>query len=258
MRLNEAQELFARTMLASPEAVEKPEASVAALFTAAPGVLPERLQIYRNTIVGTLTDLLLATYPTVKALTGEDFAIVMLRSYVLAHPPREACLARYGGRVPDFIVDFAPAAGIRYLPDVARLEWVMNEAYYAADDIALSPLELQAIPADQLSDMKLRPRASVRMMKSNWPLETIRTFCNEKNPGTLNLGGGGVRLLVYRPELKVEILPLDADEFEFFAVILEGLPLGAALEKTLAAFPTFDLSKLLQRHLELKTFRTFA
>ncbi|HTK83579.1 MAG TPA: DNA-binding domain-containing protein, partial [Patescibacteria group bacterium] len=152
MRLSEVQDLFARTMLAPPEAVEAPEASIAALFTAAPDVLPERLQIYRNTIVGTLTDLLLATYPMVKALTGEDFATVMLRSYVLSYPPHEACLARYGGGVSDFIGSFAPAADIKYLPDVARLEWAINESYYAVDDTALSPLELLEVQPDQLSD----------------------------------------------------------------------------------------------------------
>jgi len=258
MRLSEVQDLFARTMLAPPEAVEAPEASIAALFTAAPDVLPERLQIYRNTIVGTLTDLLLATYPMVKALTGEDFATVMLRSYVLSYPPHEACLARYGGGVSDFIGSFAPAADIKYLPDVARLEWAINESYYAVDDTALSPLELLEVQPDQLSDLKLQPRASVRLIKSNWPLESIRTFCNEKNPGKLDLNGEGAQLLIYRPELTVEIIPLGADEYALFDVLMAGLPLGAAIEKTLAAFPPFDFGKIFQKHLELKTLRTLA
>ncbi len=258
MRLNEVQDLFARTMLAPPEAVEKPEESIAALFTAAPDVLPERLQIYRNTIIGTLTDLLLATYPMVKALTGEDFATVMLRSYVLAHPPHEACLARYGGGVPDFIAGFAAAAGIKYLPDVARLEWAMNEAYYAADDAALSPLELLEVQPDELSDLKLQPRASVRLVWSDWPLESIQAFCKEKNSDTLDLKSENVRLLIHRPELAVEVLSLAADEYAFFEALAEGLPLGAAIERTLAGFPAFDFGNLFQRHLELKTFRTFA
>jgi hypothetical protein len=258
MRLNEAQDLFTRTMLAPPEAVERPEDAVVMLFTAAPEVLPERLQIYRNTIVGTLTDLLLATYPMVKALTGEDFATVMLRSYVLGHPPHEACLARYGGGVADFIAGFAAATGIKYLPDVARLEWAMNEACYAVDDAALSPLELLEVQPDELSDLKLQPRASVRLVQSDWPLESIRAFCNEKDPGTLDLKGDSARLLVYRPELTVEVLPLAADEFSLFEALADGLPLGAAIEKTLAAFPAFDFGKVFQRHLELKTLRAFA
>jgi hypothetical protein len=254
MPLNETQRLFSGAMLAP---VADPAPELAALFTASPSILPERLQIYRNNVVGNLTDALLATYPLVKTLTGEEFASLLMRSYLLENPPREACLGLYGGLLPDFIEKFPPAAGLPYLVDVVRLEWAMNEAYNAADDEPLAPATLQAVPADALADLNLRLRASARLMSSRWPLESIRAFClnyDEKTSGSLTLEGEGSRLLVCRPGLAVEITALAPDEYLFLETLTAGATLGAALGKTFGEFPAFDFAAVLQRHLKHKTF----
>ena len=257
MPLNETQELFSRTMLGSPDAVKTPSSDLAALFTAAPEILPERLEIYHNNVVGNLTDAMLATYPLVKILTGEDFATAMMRSCVLQNPPREACLAHYDGALPEFIENFPPAAGLPYLADVARLEWAINEAYHAPDDAALSSAEIEALPENGLAEMNLRLRQSARLVASRWPLESIRSFClsyDEKTSGELNLEGEGCRFLVFRPELTVAVIKLAADEYAFFETLGRVQILGAVLDATLRNFPAFDLGAVLQRHLLLETF----
>jgi hypothetical protein len=257
MPLNETQALFSRAMLGPPDAVKMPAADLAALFATAPEILPERLEIYRNNVVGNLTDAMLATYPLVKILTGEDFATVMMRSCVLQNPPREACLANYGGALPDFIEKFAPAAGLPYLADVARLEWAINGAYHAPDDAALSSAEIEALPENGLAEMNLRLRKSARLVASRWPLESIRSFClsyDEKTSGELNLEGEGCRFLVFRPELTVAVIKLAADEYAFLEALSRGKILGTALDATLRNFPAFDFGAVLQRHLPLETF----
>ena len=257
MPLNETQKLFSRTMLGSPDAVKTPDADLSVLFTAAPEILPERLEIYRNNVIGNLTDAMLTTYPLVTKLTGEDFATVMMRSCVLQNPPREACLANYGGALPEFIEGFPPAATLPYLADVARLEWAINGAYHAPDDVALSSAEIEALPENGLAEMNLRLRKSARLVASNWPLESIRSFClsyDEKTSGELNLEGEGCRFLVFRPELNVAVIKLAADEYAFFEALGRGQVLGTALDATLRDFPAFDLGAVLQRHLPLETF----
>jgi hypothetical protein len=259
MRLNEAQELFRRTMLAPPEAVKNPDAALAALFSTPPEVLPERLEIYRTNVVSSLTDAMLATYPLVMKLTGEEFATAMMRSCMLANPPREACLARYGDALSDFIGGFTPAAGLPYLSDVARLEWAMNEAHYAADDAPLTVVDLQGVPADRMADLNLRLRSSARLVSSRWPLKSIRDFCqtfDEEKSGVLDLEGCGCHLLVFRPDLAVEAVSLEPDEFAFLESLTQDKSLGAAIQNTMKDHPAFDLGKALQRYLVLKTFRS--
>lgn len=257
MRLNEAQALFAETMLSPIKAEENPAPGMTALFSTPEAVLPERLKIYRNNIVGSLTKAMQATYPLIEKLTGEDFAAGLFRSFVLAHPPQEACLARYGGGLDGFIKGFAPAMGLPYLADIARLEWAMNEAYYAPDDRPLTPAGLQNVPMDELADMVLPLRASVRILESRWPLVGIRDFCLKENRDeseTLDLDQGRCRIMVYRPNLSAEIVVLDLAEHAFLWSLQTGKTLGDALEAVLDGFPGFDFQGFLQKHLLLETF----
>jgi hypothetical protein len=257
MRLSDMQALFAHTMLDHTDAVANPDPLLAGLFAGSEKTLPERLKIYRNNIVCSLSDAMLATYPLIKTLTGVEFATALMRSFVLENPPREACLARYGAGLDAFIETFTPAKDLRYLPDVARLEWAMNEAYYASDDRPLAPEDLQSQPAENLSDLSLRPRSSVRLLASPWPLESIRTFClnyREDSDETLNLDQGDSRLMVFRPRLSVEVVSLDHDEYVWLEFLAEGQTLGAALESVFKVFPSFNFQGCLQEHLQLETF----
>lgn len=257
MQLRDIQALFAETMLDHPDAVARPDRALAALFSGDESILPERLKIYRNNIVTNLTDALVATYPLIKTLTGEEFATGLLRSYALKNPPREACLARYGAGLDEFIGTFEPAKGLPYLPDVARLEWAVNEAYYAEDDKALTPQDLQSLPVENMSDMRLTPRSSVRLLESRWPLEAIRTFClnhDEKNDATLDLNQGGCQLMVFRSGLVAEVVALEPAAYNFLQSLAGRKALGESLENTLKSFPAFDFQQFLQDHLKLETF----
>lgn len=257
MKLSKIQALFSRTMLDHRDEVAKQDPLLASLFSNDTNILPERLKIYRNNIIGSLSKALLATYPLIKALTGHEFATVLMRAYVLENPPSDASLARYGEGLDAFINNFAPAKNLPYLPDVAKLEWAMNEAYYAPDDRPLAPEDLQSPPAENLSDLSLRPRSSVRLLASPWPLESIRTFClnyREDSDDMLNLDQGNSRLMVFRPRLSVEVVSLDHDEYVWLEFLAEGHTLGAALESLFKVFPSFDFQGCLQKHLRLETF----
>jgi hypothetical protein len=134
----------------------------------------------------------------------------------------------------------------------------MNVAHYAPDDRPLAAEEPQTVAMDGLADMKLPLRASVRLVSSRWPLESIRAFCENDGDkkATMDVGGEGVRLLVFRPVLAVEVMSLALDEYSFFAALAAEKPLGAAIIGTIEDFPAFDFSAVLQRHIKLGTFRS--
>jgi len=257
MRLSETQTLFSRTMLDHPDAVANPDPALAGLFAGEEAILPARLKIYRNNILGSLTKAMQATYPLIEKLTGEEFATGLMRSFVLESPPQEACLARYGAGLDAFIETFSPAKDLPYLADVARLEWAMNEAYYAPDDRPLTPAGLQNVPLEELADMILPLRASIRLLDSRWPLSAIRNFCLKENRDereTLNLDQGGCQIMVYRPGLSADIVPLESAEYAFLQAMSAGDTLGQSLETILKTFPGFDFKGFLQKHMALETF----
>lgn len=259
MRLNKVQESFKDLMLDHPKALDSPLAEFAALFAQGDIPLPARLKVYRNNIVGSLTDLMLATFPTIEKLVGKEFFEGMACSFILKHPPAQGCLSLYGAGFAEFMEGFGPAKSLPYLPDMARLEIAMNEAYYAPDDAPLSPEFLAALAPEELAALRLKLRSSARLLASPFPLTAIRAFCENDDPkATLDIDSGGEMLMVYRPHLQSLIVTLAPDDFAMLASLAENLTLGEALERTLSNHPDFNLQKFLATHLGYETFSSLS
>src|SRR5215813_5124339 len=105
----------------------------------------DRLSIYRNTSRIALTNALRLNYPAVQRLVGEDFFAFAADIFVTKEPPRTAWLDLYGMAFPEFLERFTPAASLRYLPDVARLECAVSRALHAADCETVTPAQLATI-----------------------------------------------------------------------------------------------------------------
>ncbi len=254
MQLSEFQEQFKDLMLDSPKALDNPPQTVADFCEVGAIDLPTRLKVYRNNIVGSLTDLMLASFPITDALVGKAFFEGCARSFILAHPPTQGCLSFYGAGFAEFLAGFEPAKGLPYLADIAAYEIALNQSYYAKDDGALSAESLGQVAPDTLGDLKLALRDSVHLLKSEYPIIAIRDFCEGDQDGTLDLDQGGVHLLVIRPQFKTETVILQEDEFEMLKALQSGQALGEAVDNTLKQHPNFDFQAFLQKHIALETF----
>lgn len=255
MRLDKVQHLFANFILCKQVTSDKLPLELASLFSSGDSI-PERLDIYRNNIVKSLTNSLLATYPLINNLTGEKFASYLMRSFVLENPPERACLAYYGKGLEKFIENFPPAGQLPYLAALARLEWAINMAYYAEDDHSVTPADIEDKLCGDIYNLSLRLRSSVSLTYSKWPLLKIREFCNrydDKCQDTLNINQPGGAIMVYRPLLEVKVLSIEPSEYNFLK-LLQVKKLGEALEELLINHPSFDFNQFLNRHFKLGTF----
>ena len=89
--------------------------------------------VYRNTVTKGCVDALVANYPTVARLVGDDWFRAAAAVFVRQNPPRCPMLVSYGDAFPDFLATFEPAAELPYLADVALLDRFWIEAHVAAD-----------------------------------------------------------------------------------------------------------------------------
>jgi hypothetical protein len=248
MRLNEIQTRFKDMMLA-PETDD----ALADVLEANDIPLTRRMDVYRNNVMSGLGNAVMANFPLLEKLVGRDFLFSMVRAYIIAHPPTSGCLTFYGLDFDKFVADFAPAAHMPYLADIAKLEILSNQSYHAKDDEALSAQDLAAIPADRLKYLELKLRDSVHLLQSPWPLHKIRAFCLDETMNAPDINSGGACLLVHRPRLDVEIVKISAGEYKFLNA-LKSQPLGQAVVEALAAYPDFDFEKMLQRCMKLQLF----
>lgn len=208
-----------------------------------------RFAVYRNNVTVSLIDALADTFPVVQALVGEDFFRAMARVFVQAQPPRSRLMACYGDQFADFVNGFAPASSVPYLADVARLEMARVQAYHAADvpPIDTGTLHLALARPEQLMLLTLVLHPSVQVLASPYAIYSLWAA----HQGALCISSVDPDLpqavLVFRNELDVDTLELDAATAQF----VTGLQAGASLlEATGAAStmdPEFDLTHTLGR-----------
>lgn len=206
-----------------------------------------RFAVYRNNVVVSLLDALAETFPVTLALVGDDFFRAMARVYLQEHPPRTRVLTWLGDGLADFIDDFAPAAGLPYLPDVARLEMNRVRAYHAADAQALG---LEALGAalsdpDALVAFRLTLHPSTQLLRSEYAVFALWAA----HQGVLDIStvdpDVAQAALVYRQLLDVEVLQLTPGQGACLAQLLAGAALAQAADEAARQDPAFDLTRLL-------------
>ena len=208
----------------------------------------QRLNVYRNTMLGALANALRLAFPAVHRLVGADFFEAAAQVFAREQPPRCADLNAYGAEFPDFLQRFEPAATLVYLADVARLDWAVNRALHAADAQALDASALAAIAPSDHDRVCFVAHPSISMLRSNLPVDAIWRAVllqDEVAMAAIDLNNGPVYLMVQRLADEVEVERLDEAAWRFAAALLAGQPLGAALGVALGV----DASTLLADHL---------
>lgn len=204
----------------------------------------QRLQIYRNNSLISLTEALKAAYPVIYRLVGDGFFRTAAAVFIKTSPPQEPRLCAYGAAFSTFLAQYAPASALVYLPDMARLEWALNAAWHAPDAPALTPAEL-AGASESMTPLHLHP--ACHLLESPWPIEPIWRAHQAADDikHEIRLDRGGCRLLVYRQQFDVALAALSPGEFALLSRFASGADLEAAVTDALAVDPSFDIAAAL-------------
>jgi hypothetical protein len=245
--LRELQQGFAAAVLAG-DGVPPPFATVPAESGA------ERIAIYRRAMFANYRGALGATYPVVKKLVGAPFFHAAVDAFVRAHPSVSGDLNVYGGEFGDFLEGYPPAADLPYLPDVARLEWAVDEASRAADEAASPDAVLAAFSAvapERLPTLRLTLAPACRLVLSGYPILRIWQVNQDgaADDARVSLDEGGVAVLVRRDAHGVSLEKIAAGEHAWLAALAAGATLGAAIDAAQAADATFDLGSALRERI---------
>ncbi|MCA0406177.1 MAG: DNA-binding domain-containing protein [Proteobacteria bacterium] len=223
MSLNASLQSRFRQALLDPETAVPPE------VTSWNGSDPaQRFAVYRNNVTVSLIEALGATFPTVKAMVGEDFFRDMARVYLRAHPPSSPMMVRFGESFPDFLAGFAPVATLAYLPDLARLEAARRRAFHAADAASLSPEDFASLDPAALPGLVVTLHPSLQVFSARHA--AVSLWAAHQGQGALEAVDPHVpeEALILRPIYEVDIVPLPLGGASFFDDLRAGYPLGEA------------------------------
>jgi hypothetical protein len=211
----------------------------------------ERIVVYRHTIFANYRNALGSTYRVVRELTGAPCFNAAIDAFVLAHPSTGGDLNVYGDALPSFLATYSPVAPLPYLPDVARLEWAMDEAHRAADAKGDAPrmlAALAAIPSDEIALQRFLLDPSCRLLHSAfqvlriWQAHQDGSACD----GCAELGAGEDFLVVRRESGRAVVERVGTGDFAWLTALAAGANLAEALDAAFDAESTFDLDTVLR------------
>jgi hypothetical protein len=218
----------------------------------------DRFWIHRNNYVASLEGVLADTYRAVARFVGEENFRFVAHRFVRSAPPDAPSLYAYGGGLPDFIAGIQAAVDeLPFLPDLARLEWAVNEAYFAADAEPLLAETLAGLAPEDYAGLRLTLHPTARLVASDYPVWHIWDAEDLDAIEPEDLPEGGDHVLVLRPADKVDAILVSPGDHAFLAALDAGAILGDAVGAALAVEPDFDLTTALAAHLERGTFIGF-
>jgi hypothetical protein len=208
-----------------------------------------RLDVYRNNAWHNYREALRDVYPVIERLVGEDFFRYAADGYIARHRSRQGNLHAYGGRFAGFLRRLPQAAGLPYLPWVARLEWLIHESFHAADHPPLICARLAAVAPQDYGALRFVMHPSCRLLAAPCPVQHIWQANQPDAGGEADLSAGPVCLLIRRPGDTVVLEPLSAGAFALLSQCTRGHSLATSLAAAQAHQPGFDLTSFLAQRI---------
>jgi Putative DNA-binding domain len=219
----------------------------AAILVAAQGIAPaHRLGVYAATARANFIDSLISSFPAIRRLVGEDYFKQCARGYHTRHPSRSGDLQPLGQAFAQYLWEVHGDGEYRYLGDVARLEWLLQETLLAADHGPLDLAKLRRVAPAAYDDLRFTLHPSARLFESRFPCLAIweANVACDTEPELIDLGAGPDRVLLIRGGGQLSFHRLSHAEQGFLHSVQAGERFAVAVESGAHAF---DAAAALQR-----------
>ncbi|MEZ9565705.1 DNA-binding domain-containing protein [Vibrio artabrorum] len=134
----------------------------------------QRIQIYRNNFVISLSEVLTATYPLTEMLVGEECFQQMARQHILRYPSTTGDVSGYGEHFAQTIQTFpAVIEAAPYLAEVALYEWQKDSLVgcLSKSHIDQRPLAgLADVPPEQQGALVFHLKDSITLIHSSYTI----------------------------------------------------------------------------------------
>ena len=179
-----------------------------------------RLAIYRNTALSALCEALRLSYLITEKVVGSAFFEQTALAFAREHPPADPVLARYGGGFPAFLESLPSLADLAYLPDLARLEWAVDQAGYSPTiQERRIPLPVDDGVATVILSASLRLLATTTSIQALW--QALDADDEDALAG-IDWNAGPEWLAIHRSTDGIRISPLSEQAWRLAAALLAG------------------------------------
>lgn len=205
----------------------------------------QRIGLYRGNLRTRWRAALANAYPVLSALVGDAYFDTLAHAYAREHPSQSGDLNGFGASMSGFIETYEPDSRFRYFADVARLEWSLHVAYFAADVIPFTPQQWSEIGSDALLNSPLVVHPACSAIASQYAIADIWR-AHQSEGGFPECVDVRAWTLVVRPLWKPTIIVHSASAHAAFVSLQQGQTLDEALDVACEIDPDFDIAAQLQ------------
>jgi len=205
-----------------------------------------RLRIYRRSVAGVQIGALRDTYPAVRALVGDEFFEVLANRYRERYPSTSGNLQHFGGEMAEFLADMPQVEHLKYLADIARLEWLRQCAALAADAQPVGPAARAAAAAAAPDRLRIRLHPSLQRLHSAYAVLSIFRWCQSPSEPAPRLDDRAEHVLMWRDGKEVAMTAVEPATYRCIEALDAAHDVGAAWAAATALDADFNLERCLR------------
>ena len=206
-----------------------------------------RLAISRANARHNFADALAAAFPLLQACMADGEFRKMAWAYQRSCPPTAGNVLYNGARLADFLAGHVTGTPDEALLSVARLEWAVQEALVAADDLERLDIgALATVDPGSYAVLRFRFHPAVRLVATPHPVFAAWQALQQGGRPELPATGEGERLMVRRRDDGIEVQRLAPPAFAALTAISTGAPLAILLDEVQAVDGQADPGAVLQ------------
>ena len=201
------------------------------------------LQAYQSHGLALAQRALGAAYPVIAQLVGDENFSAVAQHFWRLQPPLCGDMAQWGAGLANFLAAASQLASEPYLADVARVEWALHRASFAADALP-DPASFACLSAQAPATPSLTLSPGVWLLASAFPVASLiqaHLLPGDDQKSALAHAAAllecrtGENALVWRQGFRAQLMRISAAEHALLAAVLAGESLDAALTKAACA-----------------------
>jgi hypothetical protein len=218
----------------------------------------ERLNIYRNNVLGSFDDALTLTYPITKKIVGDDCFQSLIKNYHQKYTSTSGDLEEYGQLFPKLIKDLQSEHNLAYLSNIATLEWHYNLSYFSIEVPNINLKKLQSLDNESFMSLTLKTHPSCHLLSSKYPIYSIWEINNSDSREEVNLEKENEQyILISRADFKVNVEQLSKTEYSFLNMIQKQNNIYKIYESLSIKNKNFDIGTLINKFISSKIIINF-
>lgn len=199
--------------------------------------------VYRNTWLKGCIEALDSNYPTVAMLLGAELFQTIATRYARFQRPAAAALALYGDAFPAFLRQQEELAELEYVVDVAVLDRLWTECFFAPDAPQFAPQQYAALRPAEMLGLHARLHPATRTECFETPAVTIwKAHRTDGEFEDIEPEWQAERALIARRRSTVTVTLVDEAAYRVLQELRGGCTLGSAIAHAAEAHPGSDFA----------------